>query len=90
MALADKEITYDDAPPALLRCPFCGGEAHVFEEEYYPDYCGARPEITYGVGCNTTDCICEAEMLSADYIKLEDAIDKWNTRGGKHELHKEA
>lgn len=50
----------------LKVCPFCGGDAHIQQEDY--------PE-TWWVGCEKNVCV------STDtHVHLEEAIATWNTR----------
>jgi len=57
----------DNPTPKLMPCPFCGGNAEVFYNDYsdYPDH------WYYDVVCE--DCIQESAIK-------EDAIKAWNTR----------
>ena len=62
-------------PEELKPCPFCGGKAHIFEN----DYGECNFEIYYTIGCKTDDCFL---YMGADnfYDTKELAIEAWNKR----------
>lgn len=65
----------DDKNNKLKPCPFCGGEAELYEsKECWRIYC---------IDENNVDCILGA--LDYDYMKpsRDEAIKAWNTRKGE-------
>lgn len=52
----------------LLPCPFCGGEANVYEQKH------REYQSTYFVSCK--GCHCK----SMERIEKDIVIEKWNTR----------
>ena len=57
----------------LLKCPFCGGKAHIAE------CVGYRGDVSYTVNCDAIhDCI--ASDSGFWYSSREAAIAAWNTR----------
>lgn len=57
----------------LLPCPFCGGEAIVYEDEQYNQYM---------IGCK--NC-CAVEPMT-EWTSKENAIAQWNTRKPMQEI----
>ena len=57
----------------LLKCPFCGGEAHVYS---------CKSEILnktfYAIDCDSNECI--VHTMVADYSSAKEAIEAWNRR----------
>ena len=68
----------------LKPCPFCGGEAEVYEYEASRDiydshtlgYIDTEYFIKYGCGCSLCGCIIGEKMSE------EEAIKTWNMRKG--------
>lgn len=66
----------------LLPCPFCSGEAEVYNYEgehdiYDPDTLGyVDTEYYTKYGCGCSDCGC----IVAEKMSEEEAIKAWNTR----------
>lgn len=57
----------------LLPCPFCGGEAIVYEDEQYNQYM---------IGCK--NC-CAVEPMT-EWTSKENVIAQWNTRKPMQEI----
>ena len=62
----------------LKPCPFCGGEAIMYEYPLNDD----RTINLFAVGCNNENCGVLPE--SPYYIK-ENAIEAWNTRANQND-----
>lgn len=56
---------------ALLPCPFCGGEAKLYEV-------GLKPDYGYIVGC--ADCEGQAGDTDEPWLQAGHAIAAWNRR----------
>ena len=65
----------NEAKPYLKPCPFCGGEAKVFQDQHDNEWC---------IACVNGDC----EYCSNAYNNMQEAINKWNTRFGES-IHEE-
>ena len=59
----------------LLKCPFCGGEAHIEEHKFWDEKAKGFTVQTYGVVC---DNCCS--MSWQHHRRKEKAIEQWNTR----------
>lgn len=57
----------------LKKCPYCGGEAHVYSTESC-----TQNKMYYGVDCDSDECI--VHTMVADYETAEEAIEAWNRR----------
>lgn len=66
----------------LLKCPFCGGKAELYDYEATRDiydshtlgYVDTEYFTKYGVACSECNC------MMAEYKSEESAIKAWNTR----------
>jgi hypothetical protein len=59
----------------LKPCPFCGGEAKLFDDKHYSDF-------YFWVGCINEKCPI-LEVVTEDYSTKDEALKAWNTRIGK-------
>ena len=57
----------------LLSCPFCGGEAHIYNCKS-----SISNRTYYGIDCDSNECI--VHTMAADYSTEEEAIEAWNRR----------
>ena len=76
----------------LKKCPFCGGEAELYEGEQERNiydshtlgYVDTEYYTVHGVGC--TDCKC----IMAEFTSEEEAIEAWNNRVTEAEIRAKA
>ena len=66
----------------LLKCPFCGADAVMFEDYRYRND-PTDMWLVYGVMCQSTDCIMHQsqKFYTTDY----DARNAWNRRTIKND-----
>lgn len=63
--------------PRLSPCPFCGGEAKLYEFFEIPAVGNSRSR--YNPGCATSGCFIEG-WIEAWFESKEDAAAAWNSR----------
>lgn len=61
----------------LSPCPFCGGEARLYE--FYEIPAVGAPHSRYNPGCATSGCLIEG-WIDAWFSSLEEAASAWNSR----------
>ena len=74
----------------LKGCPFCGGEAIVFQIPYnteaelkmHPQWFWNNPGW-FTVGCQTEQCIANVNHCMMLFYKSKQAIEAWNRRAEK-------
>lgn len=71
---------HDVNADVLLPCPFCGGEAVLFDLEH--DTAGTY----WKVCCNANADDCPADACSVDKPTREEAVAAWNTRAANADL----
>ncbi|MBR3328437.1 MAG: Lar family restriction alleviation protein [Atopobiaceae bacterium] len=71
---------YENELPKLLPCPFCGGEADVFE--HYTDhytYAGCAGRVYWGIRC-ANKSVCMMSPYTQLFVSKSEAIEAWNSR----------
>lgn len=74
--MTEKKKVLMPASTEILPCPFCGGEASVFE---FPSGASvAVDSACFSVGCTTEDCY--GYHSYAEFSRRSDAVKEWNRR----------
>lgn len=76
----------------LLRCPFCGGEAIIFQIPYNTEaelkmhqrWLWNEPGL-FTVGCQTEQCIANFNNCMMLFYNSKQAIEAWNRRAENQE-----